>query len=142
MEIRKCYKVCSIVDGGSLTGYIKDYSGIDDFYMTLNYGINLWTFPKIPNSKLFVFDTIKSAIEFLNFELTTRKMTLFECEAINPTPAVKITAPIHKSIVAYWNTPNRDETDWFKVAPIGTLFADAVKLTKNCGKIHNLLDSF
>jgi len=98
------------------------------------YGIGQITYPTVPHSHLFVFNTLNNAKMFLG-DNQYNNYSIFECEVTNP-------------IAAKWRIYNYENTDnllngWLqrykgkdgKVelvdAPAGTLFVDSVKLLRN-----------
>lgn len=98
-----------------------------DFGIGLNYIPNEWTSPRIPNSKIFVFDNLEDAERFKNED-----EQIWECEVRNPRKAKYYSNIPH--LDSFWSySPSKRVAIYKKTdskVPDGTIFADAVKLTK------------
>lgn len=101
-------------------GRFFSFSAADD--LALEYKVNEWTTPKI--GKIFIFDSIESARRFCRSVTSPR---FFRCEAENVTPAQSIYANF-KYASMFWNSGS-----WPCKPPIGTLYADRVKLLEEVG---------
>ena len=100
-----------------------------EFGTCLEYVPYIWTFPKIKRSKLFIFSNLEHAIQF--YKRGYRDKTIFECKAINP----KKTGPInieltHEILKAIKNKKKYTHLVDASDTPLGTLFCDAVQITK------------
>lgn len=119
MTGKKYYKVVDRVCGH----YISVMVGGSD--IGVNYPIGAFAYPKVENSKLFVFDDLQAAIDF-----SIGLLDIFECEVINP---VKYTGYIAKwymtnDIMRFWKTGIAAEN----ARPVisDTVLCDAVKLIR------------
>jgi hypothetical protein len=95
--------------------------------ISLYYTLNEWVYPVIPNSKLFVFDTLKSAKEcYLGNQI-------FECEIFGVPESPSYIADIYE-VKDFWKRINKEQLPDFNnmdiLPPVGTLLVDAVKITK------------
>ena len=98
------------------------------FGLSLEYSTEYWTKPVIENSKLFVFDSLDSAISLVEYYGAQSIANIFECEVKNPkrTKFIASTSFIStNTVVSFWNNhSNKLE------APHGTVVCDEVKLIK------------
>jgi len=113
----------------------------------LKYEINEWTYPTIKGSKLFVFDTIENAMEFLHTNMNLKyqfstfsifdRGTIWMCEVHNPSKNGIVADSLRnnwQTVIKAWKL--RKYKKRFKHLvhlirpPNGTLFVDAVKLIK------------
>jgi len=103
----------------------KSVIGLSD--ISLYYTLNEWVYPVIPNSKLFVFDTLESAQKaYLGDKI-------FECEVLGVPESPSYIADIYE-VKNFWRNINAKHSLDFHIAhdlpPVGTLLVDAVKITK------------
>lgn len=94
----------------------------------IRYKVNQTTWPKITNSKLFVFDNLQKAIKEVGFWNDTTKVRIYECEVANPILCrnnVSFAVDLC-DIINFWLY----STSAYKVVPDGTYLCDAVKITK------------
>lgn len=129
------YKVVKSINRGLVSARIFNgvthYDTPEEKKYCINYRTQRWVKPKLPNSKLFVFDSLENAKKFTQdrWEDSPRvKEYIYECEVKNPTVANRICDFYGLgSFVKYWKGALICGTS---SAPKGTYFADAVKLTK------------
>lgn len=91
------------------------------------YAPNVWVYPQVHKTKLFVFNDVNFARSFMElfFYHTVR---LFECEVQNPAPCIP--AAIW-SVDAYWEAaPEARKVHQSIKPPAGSYGCDAVKLLK------------
>lgn len=106
-------------------------------YPFQNYKICEWTYPTIPHSKLFVFDTLENALKFGD-----ASECIWECEVENPTRVKYVPSMINCDLLSsFWlNRKNKkaslSKETMFR-APEGTLLVDKVKITKLIYGIYN-----
>jgi hypothetical protein len=55
-------------------------------YLTATYKVGEWTYPRVGNFPLFVFDNLASASNFSSNLEWSRWNEIYTCEAINPRP--------------------------------------------------------
>lgn len=97
----------------------------------LKYKTQRWRKPALKNSKIFVFDTLDNAKNFLNKNWYTdkEKICIYECEVRNPEKAKKYAFyPMDHDIEHFWKNVFYDVH--IDEPPTGTYFADAIKLTR------------
>lgn len=97
----------------------------------IEYTPNKWIYPSIPNSRIFVFDSLKNAKDFIRNE---RSLEIWECCVLNPSDAkyktileVSFSSISKEYMEMFWSkklmyAPQR-------YTPTGTVFCDAIKLT-------------
>ena len=105
-----CDNYVSIMVGGSDIG--------------INYPVGEFAYPTLEGSKLFVFDSLKAAIDF-----GENIGYIFECEVINP---VKYTGYVAKwyntqQVKTFWK--NKLASECTRYAVSNTVLCDAVKIT-------------
>lgn len=95
------------------------------------YTPNEWVSPPIPNSKLFVFDSISNATRHISnlFGRQYQNYKLFECQVSKAQPAQRMCYLLSKA-KDFWNNPGSLDEDDLDDSPQGTYFVDAVKITK------------
>lgn len=100
-------------------------------HFRVKYELNEFTYPKINNTRLFVFKTKKDAINFIHEEFRSLcYIKLFKCEVLKPRK-VRYLSNV-KNIEAFWETKAKKKSlkeicKWAYV-PRGTYSASAVKL--------------
>ena len=110
------------------------------------YSINKWAKPNIPNSKLFTFNSLSNAKEFVASSLTWLSLSdatkgdpvlIYECEVKNPT--VQKWISVTWDFDRFWKRCKDGRPfppfplrlyEYLRYAPIGTYTCDAVKLLK------------
>ncbi len=114
---RYYYKVVSPALISSRTRWWCERKQLIDL-VVLQYSTTEWIIPLLPNSKLMVFNTLKAALKFADPD-----ERIFRCEVIKPRRARYVSA---RSGFAdkFWI----GDASYLKPAPIGTYFADSVKL--------------
>ena len=119
----------------------------------IQYKINEWIEPKINGSKIFIFDTLDNVRSFLTIHSSAIPNTkIFECEAkgVNDkfiflsSGAMGYTKGIFSEVCKL----RRQKKKWLHIIeddryryqpPTGTLFASAIKLTKDITSDSNIL---
>ncbi len=116
MDNNIAYKVVHDLNGRFISVNAKgNLDGLD----CIDYRLNETVYPKLKNSKLFVFDTLQNALQFkINY------CKVFKCKITNPIRATEIDS-----------NGVRIENFWLKgkdyisaTPPRGTLFVDSVEL--------------
>lgn len=115
------YKVV-LVESGKLYSCIADFYGIE-------YRVGEFVSPKIPGSKLYVFDNLNDAKWFFGDYDEFR--ALYECEVINPTKATKIASPFFSDFKLYWENREAFRAVSSEKEPLlGTWECDSVRLVR------------
>jgi hypothetical protein len=122
--MNKIYYKCLSYCNSSVIG-IKDVS--------LYYELNEYTYPVIPRSKLFVFDTLENARKsYLGDKI-------FECEVLGTPESPEYIADIYQ-VRNFWRTYIDKESPLYmamcELPPKGTLLVDAVKITKLISEVE------
>jgi hypothetical protein len=103
--------------------------GLSD--ISLYYTLNEWVYPVIPNSKLFVFDSLDNAKRCPGFKVFD--FQIFECEVLGVPESPYFISQIFK-VKDFWKRINKEQLPDFNnmhiLPPVGTLLVDAVKITK------------
>jgi hypothetical protein len=142
---KKYYKVCKSVNGALVSGWVPVWND----RVSVKYQIGKWTYPKIPGTKLFVFEDKEDAKCFKGILTPTSEpsssVLIFEVEAkgISRTGIFIHSARVLllHSILSLLGKRRLNKKGYrgghkyeryTKTAkpPTGTLFADAVKLIK------------
>lgn len=135
------YKVVSFSMESALSCFVGEYNikydptdvGYKDFM--LEYKLNNWVYPKLNGSRLYAFNDIKYASDFISkireHDVTCR---LFECEVKNPKKIKQIPSMFH-NIKKYWNNRRKHKKNKIGMnnnpyISNGTVSCDAIKLTK------------
>jgi hypothetical protein len=105
--------------------------GLDN--VSLYYELNEWTYPVIPRSRLFVFDTLESArTSYLGDKI-------FECEVLGIPERPEYIADIYQ-VINFWRAYIDKESPLYmsicNIPPKGTLLVDAVKITKLISEVE------
>jgi len=97
----------------------------------VRYEIGAWTKPKIFNSKLFVFNDWKCAMEYLCMLDWTgqSRRKAYECHVrgVEKVPRRLIAQPFYLDVVSYWAG---DPCYYGMTPPRGTVCVDKVKLVR------------
>lgn len=121
------YKVLSV------NGYIYESAfNISDY--RIRYAKGEWARPVF--GKLFVFDTLENAINWMKKDKWGN--VIFECEVENPTPINELIPSFSFLIRCFWEDLDRIKKTYrgdLKSAPIGSIWCDAVKITTLVEKI-------
>lgn len=114
----------------------KYYSAIADRHsVRVEYKINKFVFPQIPNSKLFVFNNLEAASTFLGRErhFDIFSFHIFKCEVKNPIEAKEIGGfLLPEQIEEFWKNQNSQHS---VPAIPHTYICDAVKLVEEMVKV-------
>lgn len=105
-------------------GFVKPHGNV-----IVIYNVNHWAKPKIPHSRLFVFDNFENATHYMGSVSFSKDWTLWECELHNALPMPKMPCLLEKEILKYWQGLTASALELVKT-PHGTLGCDAVKLIK------------
>lgn len=98
--------------------------------LKLVYKQNEWTKPKIPNSKIFVFDSLIAARDFSRYAFT---FEIWECEVKNPVKALSMCVwYVENDFDNFWNNKPTEFNN--SIPPEHTVYADEVMLTKKVEK--------
>lgn len=105
--------------------------GIDEPGMAMPYSVTEINYPKIPNSKLFAFSSLKDVSFWLQFEGFSMR-EVWEAEAVNAEAAYYMCSPAYLSHygVDFWSYTNLNNHPCCAVAPRGTVFCDSLKLIR------------
>lgn len=126
------YKICRLTEySQQLSGYLSKPNCLDA--SALEYALNLWTFPKIPKSKIFVFDTLTHSLKFLEKEKSRydNNITIYLAECLNPSLLTIMGDPWSLAIKNFWFYNNLCDTEnYHQIAPQGTFGCDAIKLIR------------
>lgn len=90
---------------------------------TVQYKIGEFVYPNIPQSKLFVYDNFRDALDYARFD----KDLVFEVEVINPTRIFKFPS-MNEVYSDFWN--KQKVNHHFMMESYNTYVCDAVKLVK------------
>jgi hypothetical protein len=101
----------------------------------VRYEVGQWITPTVKNTKLYVFDSIANAMNWINIDSARdEQVRLFECQVKNPVKNFQI-AYVH-NIQTFWDRyfnfrqkRKKIEIRSHKIIP-GTTGCSAVKLTK------------
>lgn len=94
----------------------------------IDYEIGEWIKPPIPNSQLFVFDSLLHAKQF-NVHLN---IVVFECAVVNPQQILYICPHSEAGMMEkYWSGALAHE----RFAPTGTYGCDSLKLIKEVSDV-------
>lgn len=113
----------------------------------IQYTQNIWTHPKLMGSNLFVFEDKESAIDYIDsVKNGMSKKVLYECEVENPScmgifDMDYFISCYNSSFLKKLKAKNNKEKyriDYTEV-PRGTIFCDAIKLTKDITSDCNIL---
>lgn len=120
MKTRIVYKLCAVID--------DKYVSFDkrEALFCLRYRIGKATKPKIPGSRLYVFDTLSDAKEFARKWF--KDYVILECVGTNPQP-IKNYVINDNDIINFWKAKrNRKPTSKFARLniPPGTLLVNTV----------------
>lgn len=124
------YKVISCYKGKYYSFNIEPHARACWPNSSLEYAVGQVTLPKIPNSKLFVFKTLKDATNFLRCTssfYTQTKFNIFTCKVTNPVVGKVIFKGSDTDIKNAWNGQVFREYP----APQGTYYADSVELVES-----------
>lgn len=120
--MKALYKVVADEDG-VLKSAMSQHLG----EASVTYEVGKWSKPKIDGSKLFCFQSMKKAREFIkDFNL---KLRLFRCKAKNPKPASDISAVLDlKSIMYFWG--KADKPVFYIKGSMPSIASEEIMLTK------------
>jgi hypothetical protein len=133
-ERRTCFKVVyEFADSGRLIS-----SFAQGFAACVEYVVGQAVRPKMPHSKLFVFEELSDA-EYYVRQMNSQRLRIYEAECTNVVqPPDRIPDYAHSNLADFfwreWPTHEScitdDYIDYTMRAPLGTLFADTVKLIR------------
>lgn len=109
----RCYKVLVQTNKKLYSFNYTHKKEIKSKNATLRYVNGQWTNPKIPNSKLFVFGTLKNAQQFVEqaiFSCPTcreSKFVIYECLATNFIKTSRHTSIDFYDFAKYWENPDK-----------------------------------
>lgn len=104
----------------------SDNTSFNSNRYSVRYKVNEWVAPILKGSKLFVFDTLEHAKVFLGTNGTCY-FSIYKCEAKNVTLATNRTTTEYMMSI-FWENPN--DYEYKNDIPVGTLWADEVKLVE------------
>lgn len=96
---------------------------------TVLYKVGEWIYPKVLGSKLFVFKTLKHALDFVNSECSTigNSCEIYKCQ-VDKAYRIKKLSGIG-TVDAYWKKKrSRKRINNYRTVPDGTLSCDCLKL--------------
>ena len=99
--------------------------------ITVQYSVGEWTKPVLEGSKLFAFDGLRTARQFIgnNVILNRHGMELWECEVQQPSNSGAFSMFAKpEAIISKWKQPCGRQA--YIGPPVGTVFVEAVRLTK------------
>ena len=105
---------------------------LDNCYST-RYPIAQWHTPPRKGTKLFVFESFETAMHF-NCGVLYGTAQVFECEVKNPSKPKRIAEPYAVDIALFWENKRKHKKQLVhhtKLPPAGTVWCDAVRLTKH-----------
>lgn len=110
------------------------YNPVDFDYslFAIEYSTEITSVPKLPGSKLFAFDSIRSAQAFFSIYDEDPTYELWEAE-VEPANITLAKISTHQSKIAeFWNPDTLWGNDVFALrnTPIGTIFCESIKLTR------------
>jgi hypothetical protein len=117
------YKVCATYDNYPNKYFSFNLSpSYED--LCLEYKLNVWTFPIIKNSRLYCFDNIGEARDFMRYNMGYSY--IFSCNVKNPRSTKWIGDPLNPfRLRSYLETKSKH----LKYnAPRGTISASAIKI--------------
>lgn len=135
MIFDKCYKICRKRINCrfvSFCGFNKGNAAYTE------YALNLWTLPPIKQTKLFAFNSLKYARDFLSVG-PLQEYGIFEAECLNPIelkfrlPSTELDVPKVNMLLikGFWCGVKADKySDDMLFTPSGTIGADAIKLIR------------
>ncbi len=96
----------------------------------ITYHQNIWTYPDISNSKLFVFNNRKNAENFLLGLTCSWTFSIYKVEVINPAYLKYMCIPIAGNFKQMWKLKHNKKKFIHLTTkpPKGTVGVDAVKL--------------
>lgn len=116
------YKVVKSINRGLMSARSVSFEDYPNPKHIIHYRTQRWVKPKIPKSKIFVFDSLENARSFKDYN-----EHIYECEVRNPIKCSKIANLLH-DIYSFWIWT------WTSVStsepPKGTYICDAVKLIR------------
>ncbi len=96
--------------------------------MTVEYFENKWAKPILEGSKLFCFDSLESAQDWLNQGNGMLGYEIWECKVENPIKAAHLISYVSAQYIKdYWNNEDM-RSDFLKETPKGTIWADKIML--------------
>ena len=112
---------------GKLVSAVMDESYCKDTIVT--YDKDVWTVPRLKNSKLFAFSGLNPARNFIQNEqrYVDKNMELWECLVSDPETTTKL--GYLNNVIEYWQNPNNTEYTMGK-PPLGTIHVSGIKLTR------------
>lgn len=143
--MKKYYKICRRNDYNHLLSYNVSKVSQPNKEEVIEYNINEWVKPHMPNSKLFVFNSLDAAINCLSKNGNCRNYEVYECEVKRPTKAAKYRGDgwWSNNLQEYWNIIKKAKKnkksinkalekskEHFPPMPAGTVWCDELKLTK------------
>jgi hypothetical protein len=104
----------------------NSYPALKKLKSRLVYAIGKTTVPKIKNSKLFAFETLKAAQVFAG---KYKDYCIFECIGVNPTELNTMPTGDCEDVglmIDFWNKEEYGR----RITPMGTMVCDSITLTK------------
>ena len=115
------YKVCNVHTDGTFWSVNRTEEFPPEF--RVKYVPGEWTTPAIPNTQLFVFDSLEHAKDFEYVQMGCTHTAIFECEVKEPIPVEHVA--YSEWVQQYWTNK---EPGLLYPAPQGTVGCSAVKM--------------
>lgn len=143
--MKKYYKICRRTSYNDLLSYNVSREAQPNKQENIEYSLHKWIKPYMPNSKLFVFNSLDAAKNCLARNNNFRNYEVYECEVKRPTKAAKYRGDSWWSdnLQEYWNIIKKAKKnkksinkalekskEHFPPMPPGTVWCDELKLTK------------
>jgi hypothetical protein len=122
------YKVCYFTPKHIYSYNFRPTLDHTKFGLSLEYKIGEWTYPIIPNSRLYCFKFIDDAYHFRNLNNTDN--FVYKCEVKNPARLIKYIGSVAdpEKAVKFWKSKKNKEHCIWENIPQGTYTASAIKL--------------
>jgi hypothetical protein len=126
------YKVVRRVDDKLKSAIVHQYN------CGMTYEPNQWVFPKIPNSKIYLFTDRNAAIKFTDNNNLVDRGEIWECDASDVAPLREIATFL--KMEDFWTDRNKLNRLDIMDSPTGSHGCSAIRLTRRLYPFYKVVD--